>query len=229
MIYDHSSSSSFARSAESIVPVTVAAVAAAEERWECKVETRVDQISDGSCEAIIDKLVDSVDCVECYITHTMHRVHGSMANIVDSVHGQVTHTMSSVHGHVPGGVEGVHHPLAQVMSHVHGHVHHVGHGQHAHEVVVGGVLGVITAESRVLVWTWGSTGTMWARLTNIIDLPPQDVPRLTVVTSVESNIKLGGPATQLLTMINNESQIFISANKNNPHNLQIHQIEIDTQ
>ena len=165
------------------------AAAAAKERRECKVEPSVDKVADWA-EAIVDKLVDGVDSVEGHIPHPVNCVHGSMTNIVDSVHGQVSHPMSSVHGHVPGGVHGVHHSLTQVVRHVHGHVHHVGHGQHAHQVVVGGVVRVRAAQSRIVVGATCATGAMGARLSDVVDLPSQNVPSLAIVASVQSDVKL---------------------------------------
>ena len=81
-----------------------------------------------------------VDCVE-----------GS----VDCVHGNIPYAVRSVHRHLPRGVEGVHHHVADVVSGLHRHVgevvDHVRHLEHAHDVVVGGSVGVGGAEARVVV------------------------------------------------------------------------------
>ena len=148
-------------------------------KWgEGKVEAIVDQVGDGG-ESFVDHLVDVVDCVE-----------GS----VDCVHGNIPYAVRSVHRHLPRGVEGVHHHVADVVSGLHRHVgevvDHVRHLEHAHDVVVGGGVGVGGAEARVVVRAGRGTRAVWAGRARVVHLPPDDVARLTVVTDVQTDVKL---------------------------------------
>ena len=126
----------------------------------------------------------------------MHRVHGGVTHVVDCVHGQVTHPMSGVHGHVPRDMHGVHHTLPQVMGHVHGHVHHVLRVQHAQHVGVTRVPRVLAAEARVGVRAGCAAGAVSTRPTHLVHAPPEDVPRLTVIASVQTDVELLGPETR---------------------------------
>mgnify|MGYP007015949552 CR=1 FL=1 len=123
----------------------------------------------------------------------MHRVHGGVTHIVDCVHGQVTHPVCGVHGHVPGDMHGVHHPLPQVMGHVHGHVHHMLRVQHAQHVGVARVPRVLAAEAGVGVRAGCAAGAVPTRATHLVHAPPEDVPRLAVIASVQTDVELLGP------------------------------------
>ena len=103
-------------------------------------------------------------------------------------------TVRRVHRHLPRGVEGVHHRLPDVVGGLHGHVgevvHHVRHVEHAHDVVVGGGVGVAGAEAGVGVRAGGVTGTVRAAGSCLVHLPPDHVPGLPVVTDVEPHVEL---------------------------------------
>ena len=172
-------------------------VAVPREKWrKGKVEAIVDEVGHWR-EALVDKPVDRVDRVEGHIANPVDSVHGDVSNVTHGVHGNVAHTMGRVHGHVPSVVQSVHHLVLHHLDCVEGHVRkvvdHVGH--HAHDVVVGVVGRLGGAEPGELLGAGGPTGAVRAGGARAVDLPPQDVPRLPVVTDVQADIELAGPET----------------------------------